>query len=193
MSTTSWLSRHLGCYSLPYEYDALEPHISASTLKLHHLNEHVPHIEKLRRAKNKMKRALNHDVDRLEAAIRLSKALEHSGGVHINHSIYWRSMCKEGCDLELGGKLHSLIAESKYGNREALWKALTSAALSIPADEKGGWCWLALEKGQGVKIQVVTTRGESPLETETGNSHLIPKHLISSMLYKFRPHPSTRH
>ena len=147
---SNWLGRPLGSYSLPYEYDALEPHISAHILKLHHLQDYVPHIEELRRVKNKLKNALsNRSNGHLAAALRLTPIIEHSGAVHINHSIYLRSMCPSGRPPSPDGELLPFICQSEYRDLRSLWTALRATALTI---ERDGWCWLALDKQRVLRV-----------------------------------------
>jgi Fe-Mn family superoxide dismutase len=82
---------------LPYAYDALEPHIDAATLRIHHDQHHATYVKKLNEAVAKDPGAqklslelLLRDVAKLPETIRT--AVRNNGGGHLNHDLFWRSM-----------------------------------------------------------------------------------------------------
>uniref|UniRef100_A0A2K5QGE3 Superoxide dismutase n=1 Tax=Cebus imitator TaxID=2715852 RepID=A0A2K5QGE3_CEBIM len=87
---------------LPYDYGALEPHINAQIMQLHHSKHHAAYVNNLNDTEEKYKEALaKGDVT---AQIALQPALKFNGGGHINHSIFWTNLSPNG-----GGEPKGLI------------------------------------------------------------------------------------
>ena len=82
---------------LPYAYDALEPHIDAKTMEIHHTKHHQAYIDKLNTAlekypelQEKNAEELISDLDSVPEDIRM--AVRNHGGGHVNHSLFWQLM-----------------------------------------------------------------------------------------------------
>merc|ERR1711884_680831 len=79
---------------LPYDYNALEPVISAEIMQLHHSKHHQTYVNNLNAAEEKLAEAsAKNDVS---AIIGLQGAIKFNGGGHINHSIFWKNLCSKG-------------------------------------------------------------------------------------------------
>jgi len=98
---------------LPYAYDALEPHIDAETMKVHHTKHHQTYIDKLNAAMEgeeslgaKTVEELLEDYANLPE--RIQKAVRNHGGGHANHSLFWKTMTPNQEDTEPRGPLGSV-------------------------------------------------------------------------------------
>ncbi len=148
--------------ALPYAYDALEPHIDAKTMEIHHSRHHQTYISNLNAALADLPElaalpleALLARIDSLPAQVQ--GAVRNHGGGHANHSLFWQVMSPQGGG-EPDGELAAAI-ERDLGGLEAFKRAFTQAALSRFGS---GWAWLVVD-GRG-KLQVVSSANQdSPL------------------------------
>ena len=123
---------------LPYDYAALEPHISAQIMQLHHDKHHNTYVTGANTALEKMEEArANGDA---AAAAKLSKDLQFNLGGHINHSIFWKNLSPEGGDKPTG-ELAAAIDEF-FGSLDAFRDQFTTVATTI---QGSGWAILAYE------------------------------------------------
>lgn len=148
--------------ALPYAYDALEPHIDAKTMEIHHSRHHQTYISNLNAALADLPElaalpleALLARIDSLPAQVQ--GAVRNHGGGHANHSLFWQVMSPQG-----GGEPDDELAaaiERDLGGLESFRQAFTQAALSRFGS---GWAWLVVD-GRG-KLQVVSSANQdSPL------------------------------
>ncbi|BBG91085.1 superoxide dismutase [Aeromonas caviae] len=148
--------------ALPYAYDALEPHIDAKTMEIHHSRHHQTYINNLNAALADLPElaalpleALLARIDSLPAQVQ--GAVRNHGGGHANHSLFWQVMSPQGGG-EPDGELAAAI-ERDLGGLESFRQAFTQAALSRFGS---GWAWLVVD-GRG-KLQVVSSANQdSPL------------------------------
>ncbi|MDH1221024.1 superoxide dismutase [Aeromonas caviae] len=148
--------------ALPYAYDALEPHIDAKTMEIHHSRHHQTYINNLNAALADLPElaalpleALLARIDSLPAQVQ--GAVRNHGGGHANHSLFWQVMSPQGGG-EPDGELAAAILRD-LGGLEAFKQAFTQAALSRFGS---GWAWLVVD-GRG-KLQVVSSANQdSPL------------------------------
>jgi len=146
---------------LPYAFDALEPHIDAQTMQIHHDKHHAAYVSKLNDAvkdqpdlQKKSVEDLLRGIDSIPEAIRT--AVRNHGGGHANHSLFWQVMGPQGGGTP-SGKLAEAI-DRDLGGFQAFKEKLTNAA----ANQFGsGWGWLV---GGGGKLEVVAKPNQdSPL------------------------------
>jgi Fe-Mn family superoxide dismutase len=146
---------------LPYDYAALEPHIDAETMMIHHDKHHQAYIDKLLAALQthpdllaKSPTALIRDLKAVPEDIRT--AVQNHGGGHVNHSFFWKIM---GPDQggEPQGELASAIT-SKFGDFAKFKEQFAAAA---GARFGSGWAWL-VKGASGLDI-VSTANQDSPL------------------------------
>jgi superoxide dismutase, Fe-Mn family len=146
---------------LPYAYDALEPHIDAQTMQIHHDKHHQAYVTNLNKAvagqaalEGKSVEALLRDLSAVPESVR--KAVQNHGGGHANHTLFWQILKKND-----GGKPSGELAkaiESKWGGLDGLKTELTKAAVT---QFGSGWAWLCRADGQLVVEQ--TSNQDSPL------------------------------
>ncbi len=118
--------------ALPYAYDALEPHIDAQTMEIHHSKHHQTYINNLNVALEGTEWA-DWPVERLVGAVKqlpekLQGAVINQGGGHANHSLFWTVMSPQG-----GGQPSGQVAqaiERELGGFDAFKEAFTKAALT---------------------------------------------------------------
>jgi len=125
-------------YTLPdlnYDYAALEPHISARIMELHHSKHHQAYVTGANVALAAMEEA--RATDNFGNLPKLQKDLAFNLGGHVNHSIFWKFLSAEGG--EASGELLAAIAEY-FGSYEAFTKHFTAAAMGI---QGSGWAYLA--------------------------------------------------
>ncbi|KLU10827.1 MULTISPECIES: superoxide dismutase [unclassified Kocuria] len=123
---------------LPYDYAALEPHISAKIMELHHDKHHATYVAGANTALEKMAEARANDDG--AGAAKLSKDLQFNLGGHVNHSIFWNNLSPEGGDKPTG-ELAAAI-DDHFGSFDAFRAHFTSAATTI---QGSGWAILAFE------------------------------------------------
>ena len=125
-------------YTLPdlnYDYAALEPHISARIMELHHSKHHQAYVTGANAALAAMEEA--RATDNFGNLPKLQKDLAFNLGGHVNHSIFWKNLSADGG--EASGELLAAIAEY-FGSYEAFTKHFTAAAMVI---QGSGWAYLA--------------------------------------------------
>jgi len=146
---------------LPYAYDALEPHIDARTMEIHHAKHHQTYVDKLNEAIAKNPELASWTVEKLLKEIKgvpddIRQAVINHGGGHHNHSLFWELMAPKS-----GGKPTGKIAEAvdkTFGSFDAFKEAFTKAALGRFGS---GWAWLVVDKG---KLAIISTANQdSPL------------------------------
>jgi len=146
---------------LPYAFDALEPHIDAQTMQIHHDKHHAAYVAKLNGAveghpdlQKKSVEDLLRGLDSLPEAIRT--AVRNHGGGHANHSLFWTVM-GPGAGGSPTGRVGEAI-ERDLGGFASFKEKLTNAA----ANQFGsGWGWLVLSGG---KLEVIARPNQdSPL------------------------------
>jgi len=146
---------------LPYAFDALEPHIDAKTMEIHHDKHHATYVTKLNEALAKHPELENRPLEELlrglnEVPEDIRTAVRNHGGGHHNHSLFWEIMGPGGGG-DPTGDLGQAI-ERDLGGFQAFKEKLTNAA----ANQFGsGWGWLVADGG---KLDVVARPNQdSPL------------------------------
>lgn len=147
--------------SLPYAYDALEPHFDKQTMEIHHSKHHQAYVNNANAALEGTEFAdlpVDELITKLDQVPADKKgALRNNAGGHSNHSFFWKGL-KTGTTL--GGELKAAI-EKDFGSVEAFQAAFEKAAATRFGS---GWAWLVK---QGDKLAVVSTANQdSPLMGE---------------------------
>ena len=141
---------------LPYPEDALEPHISAETLKYHHGKHHASYVTKL----NKELEGSEFESATLEDIIRRASGSLFNNGAQVwNHSFYWSCMSPDG-----GGKPDAKLAtaiDDSFGDFEKFREKFKAAAT---ANFGSGWTWLVKKADGSVDIVNMGAAG-TPLTT----------------------------
>jgi Fe-Mn family superoxide dismutase len=139
---------------LPYAFDALEPHIDARTMEIHHDKHHAAYTNKLNEAlekhadlQGKSIEELLRTIDSVPEAIRTT--VRNNGGGYANHALFWEIMAPSAGG-EPGGDLGSAIGQA-FGSFADFKQKLSGAA----AGQFGsGWGWLVVNGG---KLEVYST------------------------------------
>jgi Fe-Mn family superoxide dismutase len=141
---------------LPYDYDALEPHIDEATMRLHHDKHHQAYVDKANGALEGTEHADKpiEDVLRNLDALPADKkgAVRNNGGGHYNHTLFWEAMSPNGGGAP-EGELASAIDDA-FGSFDAFKEQFQTAG----ANQFGsGWAWLVLDGG---KLAVTSTANQ---------------------------------
>ena len=147
--------------AIAYAYDALEPHIDAQTMEIHHTRHHQTYVNGLNAALAGTPQA-DWPLERLLREIKqlpdsLQGAVRNHGGGHHNHSLFWTVMSPAG-----GGEPQGALAEAirdELGGFAAFCQAFTQAALSRFGS---GWAWLCVNP-QGALVVESSANQDSPL------------------------------
>ena len=142
---------------LNYAYDALEPHIDARTMEIHHSKHHNGYTNNLNTAIAGTDLETK-SIETILGGLDMSnKALRNNGGGFYNHSLFWNVMNPEGKEA-LSGELKDAILLA-YGTFEDFKSAFSKAA----ATQFGsGWAWLCVHKGGKVEV-CSTPNQDNPL------------------------------
>lgn len=153
---------------LPYPYDALEPHIDAKTMEIHHTKHHQAYIDKLNNALEKHPELSEKSVEELVADLEMvpediRAAVRNHGGGHLNHSMFWDLMSPEGGGKPTGVLLQAI--EKSFGSFEKFQEQFAQAAGNRFGS---GWAWLVVEN-ETLKIESTAnqdnpiTEGKTPI------------------------------
>jgi superoxide dismutase, Fe-Mn family len=151
--------------ALPYAFDALEPHIDAKTMEIHHDRHHKTYVDNLNKALAGTELA-GQPVEKLIAALdkvpeAKRTAVRNNGGGHYNHTLFWQMMSPKG------GKPSAGLTEAitaAFKDTEGMLKMLKEAALGRFGS---GWAWVYAETGGKLKIGS-TANQDSPLMDAAG-------------------------
>jgi Fe-Mn family superoxide dismutase len=147
--------------ALPYAFDALEPHIDARTMEIHHGKHHATYITNVNKALEGNPlgempvEKLIADLEKVPEAIRT--VVRNNGGGHANHSLFWESLGK-GKGGEPGGQLGEAV-RSVFGSFDNFKAEFTKAALGRFGS---GWAWLSLAPGGKLLVES-TANQDSPI------------------------------
>jgi Fe-Mn family superoxide dismutase len=147
---------------LPYAYDALEPHIDARTMEIHHTKHHAAYISKLNAAvvgtawAEKKPCELISNLSQLPESIRT--VVRNHGGGHVNHSMFWTMMSGQGGG-EPKGELAKAI-DDHLGGFDSFATAFSDAAMNRFGS---GWAWLYCEPKAHKLAICSTSNQDSPL------------------------------
>ncbi|MEK9198705.1 superoxide dismutase [Ureibacillus sp. FSL E2-3493] len=137
-------------YELPklsYAYDALEPHIDAKTMEIHHTKHHNTYVTNLNAAVEGTEFAGKDLLDLISniAALPADKqtAVRNNGGGHANHSLFWEILTPGGSSTPTG-ELASAI-DAKFGSLDAFKDEFAKAAAGRFGS---GWAWLVVDGGE---------------------------------------------
>lgn len=158
--------------ALPYAYTALEPHIDAQTMEIHHTKHHQTYINNLIAAVKDTEFAarpaeqLIADLNALPETLRT--AVRNNAGGHANHSLFWTVMApagQGGGGLPVGEVAQAI--ERDLGGFEAFKEAFTKAALTRFGS---GWAWLSTDKAGKLLVESSANQ-DSPLMKGVGSGN----------------------
>ena len=145
--------------ALPYPPEALEPHIDARTMALHHGKHHASYVENLNKAlaghpKLQERSAIWLLLNAAAIPADARTALCNNAGGHVNHGMLWRAMSPGG-----GGKPAGALADAikrDFGGIEKFKAAFEEAGVKTFGS---GWVWLVRTQQDGGRLEVLTTAG----------------------------------
>ncbi len=147
--------------SLPYDYNALEPHIDVQTMQLHHDKHHAAYVTNLNNAiqghafaslpVEEVVRRINEVPENIRTVVR------NNGGGHVNHSMFWQIMKPNGGGAPTG-ELASAISAT-FGSFDAFKAAFNDAGVKRFGS---GWTWLVLDRSSNLQV-ISTANQDSPL------------------------------
>lgn len=147
---------------LPYAFTALEPHIDAKTMEIHHDKHHQAYVTKLNEALTKAPgmeeltiEELLVQLDKVPEEVRM--AVRNNGGGHFNHTMFWESMSAQGGG-EPTGELAEAITKT-FGSFAKFQEAFAAAGVGRFGS---GWVWLVVTTEGELKI-VSTPNQDNPI------------------------------
>lgn len=148
--------------ALPYAYDALEPHIDARTMEIHHGKHHNGYTNKLNAALESAPELAGKSIEELLSDLSsvpegIRTAVRNNGGGFYNHSLFWPSMSADGGgapDGDLGAAI-----DSTFGSFDDFKAAFTKAAGTRFGS---GWAWLCVD-GDGGLVVNSTPNQDNPI------------------------------
>jgi Fe-Mn family superoxide dismutase len=149
---------------LPYAYDALEPHLDARTLEIHHDKHHATYLTNLNKAlenspelQAKPAEALLEDLNAIPENIRT--AVRNSGGGFVNHNFYWESLAPKAGGEPVAGSPLMVAIQQAFGDFATFKDKFSAATVGRFGS---GWGWLSLDKTGQLLIHS-TANQDSPL------------------------------
>lgn len=147
---------------LPYAYDALEPHIDARTMEIHHTKHHNGYTTKLNAAIAGTALESKSIDEILEGLDMSNTAVRNNGGGFYNHALFWNIMSADGGGTP-GGDLAAAI-DGAFGSFDAFKDKFSAAAGSRFGS---GWAWLCVHPGGRLEI-CSTPNQDNPIMPDTG-------------------------
>lgn len=132
--------------ALPYAYNALEPHIDARTMEIHHSKHHAAYTNNLNAAIEGTNMA-GKSIEELMANYSDNAAIRNNGGGFYNHNLFWTVMSPNGGGAPSGALAEAISAA--YGSFDAFKEAFAKAAATRFGS---GWAWLCVHKGGKVEV-----------------------------------------
>lgn len=141
---------------LPYDYSALEPHIDAKTMQLHHDLHHGAYVKNANAALEKHPDLQSKSVEQLLRDLNsvpedIRTAIRNNGGGHMNHSMFWKIMKPQGGG-DPSGAISDVIKKT-FGNFKDFQTKFNDAGTK---QFGSGWVWLAAKPGSS-EVQIITT------------------------------------
>jgi Fe-Mn family superoxide dismutase len=143
---------------LPYDFDALEPHIDARTMEIHHGKHHAAYVSNLNGALEQHPSLFDFSIEELLQDLsnvpeEILTAVRNNGGGHANHSLFWPLLSGSGGGSPVGDLATAITAE--FGSFDAFKELFATAAKTRFGS---GWAWLSLTS-EG-KIDVSSTANQ---------------------------------
>ena len=156
LPTAAWADSAITLSPLPYNFGALEPHIDALTMEIHHDKHHAAYLKNLNTALASSPELAKLPLDKLLAGLpavsdeALRTNLRNNGGGHWNHDFFWKSLTPAAQSGKPSAALAAAI-DSAFGSVDAFKKSFGEAATKRFGS---GWAWLILQDG---KLKITST------------------------------------
>lgn len=140
---------------------ALEPHISAQIMELHHSKHHQTYITNL----NGLLKTQAEAVSTLDitSQVSIQQGIKFNAGGHINHSLFWQNLAPASSPAAKSSAAPELLKQIKatWGDEDKFKEAFNAALLGI---QGSGWGWLVkTEVGKEQRLSIVTTKDQDPI------------------------------
>ncbi|KAH8663416.1 superoxide dismutase [Tricladium varicosporioides] len=142
--------------ALPYGHDALEPHISAQIMTLHHTKHHQTYVNNLNAAL--ASQATASSKNDIVTQIHLQVAINFNAGGHINHTLFWENLTPASSPSSQSSTAPKLVAalSSRYGSLEKFQEEFQAVLLGLKGS---GWGWLVQDTKSGI-LDIVTSKDQ---------------------------------
>jgi superoxide dismutase, Fe-Mn family len=146
---------------LSYDYNALEPHIDATTMKFHHDKHHAAYVKNLNAAVNKYPQLKTKTIEQLLTSLNtlpkdIQTTVRNNGGGHFNHTMYWQIMGPKAAG-EPTGAIEAAI-KTQFGSFDTFKTQFNEAGTKLFGS---GWVWLVNDRN---KLRIMTTPNQdSPI------------------------------
>lgn len=152
---------------LPYDYAALEPHIDAQTMQIHHDKHHQTYVTNLNAALKdtpqyleKTPEEIISNLDALPEGVRT--AVRNNGGGHVNHTLFWEIMTPGGSTAPTGALAAAIT--STFGDLDTLKKQVNEAATKRFGS---GWSWLVADSNGNLSVTSTPNQDNPLMEGKT--------------------------
>ena len=145
--------------ALPYAFAALEPHIDAMTMEIHHGKHHAAYIKNLNTALATSADLAKQPLDQILAALpavpdeALRNTLRNNGGGHWNHDFFWKTLAPAAKSGKPSAALTAAL-DSAFGSMDSFKKSFGEAATKRFGS---GWAWLIVQDG---KLKITSTANQ---------------------------------
>jgi superoxide dismutase, Fe-Mn family len=146
---------------LTYDYNALEPHIDATTMKFHHDKHHAAYVKNLNAAVNKYPALKTKTIEQLLTSLNtlpkdIQTTVRNNGGGHFNHTMYWQIMGPKAGGAPTGAIATAI--KSQFGSFDTFKAQFNEAGTKLFGS---GWVWLVTDRN---KLKIITTPNQdSPI------------------------------
>jgi superoxide dismutase, Fe-Mn family len=152
---------------LPYAFDALEPHIDAKTMEIHHGRHHAAYVNGLNQAMAKTPALAGKSIEELLSGLAqvpesVRTAIRNHGGGHHNHSLFWKLLSPRG-GAKPQGELASAL-DSQFGSLDGFQDQITKAAMGRFGS---GWAWLTLDRNGKLMVESTANQDSALSEGRT--------------------------
>ncbi len=152
---------------LPYAHNALEPHIDARTMEIHHGKHHAAYVTNLNKALEGQADLQSKSIEELLTSINslpegIRNAVRNNGGGHWNHTMFWQIM-GPGKGGQPSGDLAAAI-NAAFGSFDSFKEKFNAAGIGRFGS---GWAWLIVEKGGAVSIMSTPNQDNPMMEGKT--------------------------
>ncbi|ERM84069.1 superoxide dismutase [Rhodonellum psychrophilum GCM71 = DSM 17998] len=141
---------------LPYDFNALEPHIDARTMEIHHGKHHNAYVTNLNKAIEGTDLA-DKSLEELMKVAGANTPVRNNGGGHYNHSLFWTILSPKGGGLPSGDLAKAI--DAKFGSFDAFKEEFNKAATTRFGS---GWAWLGLDESNELFVSS-TPNQDNPL------------------------------
>ncbi|MBI4239053.1 MAG: superoxide dismutase [Deltaproteobacteria bacterium] len=153
--------------NLPYDFGALEPHLDAKTMEIHHGKHHATYVAKLNAALEKFPALQQKSVEQLlrefeTAPTEVKTAVRNHGGGHANHSLFWQIMSQNGGGTPTGQLAGAL--QTTFGDVSAFQAKFTEAATNVFGS---GWAWLVVTPNKTLELCIRPNQDSPLMEQKT--------------------------